>query len=64
VQVTEARGVKIYNVSSGKTLPEWLSDKVIFRFFCATARESDFLGFPKLTKRLHSRAEEEIVTQG
>eukprot|EP00281_Chroomonas_sp_CCMP1168_P018798 CAMPEP_0206228282 /NCGR_PEP_ID=MMETSP0047_2-20121206/9088_1 /ASSEMBLY_ACC=CAM_ASM_000192 /TAXON_ID=195065 /ORGANISM="Chroomonas mesostigmatica_cf, Strain CCMP1168" /LENGTH=577 /DNA_ID=CAMNT_0053651519 /DNA_START=41 /DNA_END=1771 /DNA_ORIENTATION=+ len=27
LQVTEARGVKIYNVSSGKTLPEWLSEK-------------------------------------
>lgn len=27
-QVTEARGVKIYNVSAGKSLPEWLSEKV------------------------------------
>ena len=26
-QVTESRGVKVYNVSSGKTLPQWLSDK-------------------------------------
>lgn len=27
LQVTESRGVKVYNVSSGKTLPQWLSEK-------------------------------------
>ncbi|EKX53283.1 hypothetical protein GUITHDRAFT_64390, partial [Guillardia theta CCMP2712] len=25
--VTESRGIKVYNVSSGKTLPQWLSEK-------------------------------------
>ena len=28
IQVTESRGVKVYNVSTGKTLPQWLSEKV------------------------------------
>ena len=27
LSVTESRGVKVYNVSSGKTLPQWLSEK-------------------------------------
>ena len=27
LQVTESHGVKVYNVSSGKTLPQWLSEK-------------------------------------